>query len=165
MPGMTTGAASLAAIGIYSADTYIGPCILVKFPILDLHLGAVAMIAAGCPLNFIVQSVIEPGVDFPLNLTCVGVLAPGILGSFARVTPGAVLRRDNGANGGFVLFKVVLADIDIGGAGGVTVQTGNVSAGVSAGRPVSNDTPAFFSMAVDTLLGIFGNAPVDAILF
>ncbi len=63
------------------------------------------------------------------------------------------------------MFKVVLADIDIGGAGGVTVQTGNVSAGVSAGRPVSNDTPAFFSMAVDTLPGIFGNAPVDALFF
>jgi hypothetical protein len=58
------------------------------------------------------------------------------------------------------MFKVVLVHIYITGACGVTIQTGDISVGVSAGRPVCNDAPAFLSVAIDAFFGIFRNTPV-----
>ena len=91
MSGMTTRAASLAAVGIYPANTDVWPGIFIKFAIFDFHFCAVAMVTAGSPLDSIVQSVIEPWIDFPDNLTGVGMLAPGVFCGFRRMASGAVL--------------------------------------------------------------------------
>ena len=91
VPGMTARAASLTAVGIYPANADVWPGIFIKFSVLDFHFCAVAMVTASGSFDLIVQSVVEPGIDFPNNLTGVSVLAPGVLRRFTWMTSGAVL--------------------------------------------------------------------------
>ncbi len=165
MPGMAARAASLAAVRIYSSDSDVWPGIFFKFTVLDFHFCAVAIVTAGRPLDIIVQSVIEPRIDFPDNLTSVGMFAPGVFCGFRRMSSGAVFWRNNGADLGFAIFEMVFARVHIACTCGMTIQTGNISMGVPAVGPVADNASAFFGMAFDTASGIFRNASFDAIHF
>ncbi len=123
------------------------------------------MVTASCPLDIIIQTVIEPGIDFPDNLACIGMLAPGVFCGFRRMASGAVFWGNNGTDPGFAIFEVLFARVHIACSGCMTIQTGNISMGMPAVGPVTDNAPAYFGMAFDTLSGIFRNASFDAIHF
>ena len=75
MPGMAAGTASFAAVRIYPANAHVGPGVLTKFSVFDLHHAAMALVTAGRTLNLIVHAGLKPGINFPDYLKRIGVLA------------------------------------------------------------------------------------------
>jgi hypothetical protein len=79
MTGMTTGAASPAAVQIDPSHTHIGPGVRTQHTILDLQNGAVACETTGKALKVAVHSIFQPWIDLPNDLNGIGVLTLCIL--------------------------------------------------------------------------------------
>ena len=163
VPRVAARTAPEAAVGVLAADADIGPGVRVEDALVDLDGRAVAVVAAGHPLDGVVGAFVHPQVDFPDDRQRVGVLAFGVLGGLGRVAARAIARRDDGADGGLAVLEVDLADIGVGRAGQVAVQAGDARVGVAAVGPVGDDAGAFLGVALDATLGLFADAAVDAV--
>ena len=100
------------------------------------------MLAAGCTLDSIAEAVIQPWVDLPDYFESICMLAFGILGGFGGMAARTILGRNYRRYRRLLPVEVFLADIGVGGTGGVTIDTGDVGMGVPALCPVGDHAGA-----------------------